>query len=143
MKERINDKVAELNGLIEELTTILPANFEEYSTDYKTKAACERYIEKITEALVDLAFLIAKQQKITLPEEEKNIFHILATQTIIPLELASPLKELKGMRNILAHEYGIVDDKIVFTALTEELERDVRAFLNAVRKNPTPKEKHK
>ena len=48
MNERINDKIEEIKILLEQLLTLIPSEFEEYSTDYKTKAACERYIERIT-----------------------------------------------------------------------------------------------
>ena len=37
------------------------------------------------------------------------------------------------MRNIIAHEYGKIDDKIVFEAITEELERDVKEFIKKVK----------
>lgn len=36
------------------------------------------------------------------------------------------------MRNIIAHEYGKIDDAIVFHAVTEELITDVRNFLEKI-----------
>ena len=42
------------------------------------------------------------------------------------------LKEAKGMRNILAHQYGKVDDKIIFDSITNELKKDVKNFIKAV-----------
>ena len=36
------------------------------------------------------------------------------------------------MRNILAHEYGEVDDEIVFHAIRNELTNDARAFLQSI-----------
>ncbi len=42
------------------------------------------------------------------------------------------LQKAKSMRNILAHEYGIVDDRIVFLAVTEEIEGDIREFLKSI-----------
>ena len=39
------------------------------------------------------------------------------------------------MRNILAHEYGEVDDEVVFEAITEELDKDVSKFIEEVRKS--------
>lgn len=37
------------------------------------------------------------------------------------------LKEMKGFRNILVHEYGYVDDAVVYQAVTAEL-GDFSAF---------------
>jgi uncharacterized protein YutE (UPF0331/DUF86 family) len=42
-----------------------------------------------------------------------QINHILD----IDKRLSSKLKEAKGMRNIIAHEYGNIDDKIVFKSM--------------------------
>lgn len=38
------------------------------------------------------------------------------------------------MRNIISHQYGNVDNKIVFETITEELEKDVREFIKCIRK---------
>ena len=47
----------------------------------------------------------------------------------LPLQLlAKKLRDAKGMRNILAHQYGKVEDKIVFNA-TKEIEADVNEFI--------------
>ena len=87
--------------IIRRLPVLQCKNFNEYVNDPKTKAACERYFEKIIEAVVDLAFLIIKEQGLKLPEEEKEAFDILALEKIIDKELAEKLKDAKGMRNIM------------------------------------------
>ncbi|MEK6951775.1 MAG: hypothetical protein AABX29_02060 [Nanoarchaeota archaeon] len=56
MVERIEEKIDEIENYLEELLTIIPDNLDVYLKDFKTKAACERYFEKIIEATVDLAF---------------------------------------------------------------------------------------
>lgn len=89
---------------------------------------------KIIEAIVDLAFLVIKEKGFRTPEEDKEAFDILAEEKIISEQLAQKLKEAKGMRNIIAHEYGRVDDRIVFESITEELVRDAKEFLKNIRK---------
>ena len=132
MKDRINDKISEIEGYLEELSSIIPENFEEYKEEFKTKAACERYFEKIIEALVDLAFLVIKENSFKMPEDDKAAFDILQQENIIPIILAGKLKDAKGMRNLIAHEYGKVDDEIVFHSITEELKTDAQEFLDRV-----------
>ena len=63
----------------------------------------------------------------------KKLLKRLFNEKIIPLELAKRLKEAKGMRNILAHQYGVVDDKMVFHSVTEELSRDVSRFIEEIK----------
>jgi len=134
MKERINDKISEIEEYLDELTSILPRSFKEYAGDFKTKAACERFFEKIVEAAVDLAFLIIKSKKFEIPEGDREAFDILAKRRMITEVLAGKLKEAKGMRNVLAHEYGTVNDELVFHSLTEELERDIKGLIQSVKK---------
>jgi len=130
---RIQDKIGEIEKYLEELSEIQPENFENYKNDFKTKAACERYFEKIIESIVDLAFLVIKEKKFKVPEEDKEAFDILTNEGIISKELAEKLKDAKGMRNLIAHEYGKVDDEIVFESITSELGRDTEHFVEKVK----------
>ena len=38
----------------------------------------------------------------------------------------------RGVRNIITHEYGKIDDEVVFDAITKELEGDVRKFVESI-----------
>ena len=134
MRARIDDKILELERYLRELASIAPATFGGYEADIQAKAACERYFEKITEALVDLAFLVIKDKGLKLPEDDKQSFSVLADAGVIGSALSEKLGEAKGMRNVIAHEYGSVDDKLVFEAITEEIGRDAKAFLKSIRK---------
>lgn len=131
---RIKDKIKEIENYLAELIEIIPERFQDYFHDLKTKAACERYFEKIIEAVVDLAFLVIKDKGFRTPEEDKQAFDILAEEKIISKELNERLKDAKGMRNIIAHEYGKIDDEIVFESITEELEKDVITFIKNIKK---------
>lgn len=129
---RIKDKIDEIENYLAELEDILPANFEEYKNNFEKKAACERYFEKIVESIVDVSFLIIKEKRLKTPEEDKEAFDILSEEEIINGELAKKLKDAKGMRNILAHEYGKIDDEIVFCSITEEIIKDAEEFVNLI-----------
>ncbi|MDD4878642.1 MAG: DUF86 domain-containing protein [Candidatus Nanoarchaeia archaeon] len=129
---RIKEKIAEIEGYLDELEEFMPDDIDEYLHDAKTRAACERYFEKITEAMVDLAFLIIKDKGLKQPEDDKEAFDALAKEKIISNELAGQLKNAKGMRNIIAHQYGTVDNEIVFHSITEELVEDAENFLKSI-----------
>ena len=38
------------------------------------------------------------------------------------------------MRNIISHQYGKIDDEIVFAAITQELDDDAREFIKIIKK---------
>ncbi|MEK6916712.1 MAG: DUF86 domain-containing protein [Nanoarchaeota archaeon] len=130
---RIEDKIEQINIFLKELEKIKPYSFEQY--DLKTSAACERYFEKIVEAIVDLGYLVIKHCSINAPEDDRQVFDILVKKNIISTELANRLKEAKGMRNILSHQYGNVDNKVVFNAITKELPKEVAKFIYSINKN--------
>jgi uncharacterized protein YutE (UPF0331/DUF86 family) len=132
MNQRISDKIEEIQKYLGELSQIRPTDIETYVYDFKTKAACERYAERIIEAMIDLAILVIKDRKFSMPENDSEAFDILCRNRILTSALGDKLKDAKGMRNILAHQYGEVDDAIVFRALSEELDNDIREFIKAV-----------
>ena len=127
---RINDKINEVYKYLEQLGSIVPSSFEEYKSGIEKKAACERYVEKVVEAVTDLAFLVIKNKKFRIPEDDIDSFNILLENKIIDNDLAAKLKNAKGMRNIISHQYGKIDDEIVFDAIKEELYKDVRKFIS-------------
>ena len=131
MKERITDKIKELKDFIGEFEEIIPQSFEQYKKP-KDRAACERYVEKIVEAAVDIAFFIIKYKKIRIPEDDKSAFDILFKNNIITLETSKAMKSAKGMKNIISHQYDRIDDEIVYESITNELIRDSRKFIREI-----------
>ena len=135
MSERIKDKISEIEESLDYLLSIVPPSYEEYSSDLKTKAACERYFEKIIEGVIDLAFIFIKFKEIRMPEDDEAAFDVLVEKSIINLDLAKKFKEAKDMRNLIIHQYYKIDDLIVYTSITEELENDVKMFIKAIKGN--------
>ena len=129
MNKRIKDKVKDIKSYLEQLSKFKPKSFDEYKKDFKTKAACERYFEKIAEATLDLAVLVIKDRGLPIPEQDYEAFDTLEKDGLIDNALSKRLRDIKGMRNIIAHKYGDVDDKIMYNSITKELDKDVNIFL--------------
>jgi|SRR3989344_3534139 len=131
---RIKDKIEEINKFLDEFKGIIPSSLREYESNIEKKAACERYFKKILEAVTDLAFLIIKDKKFEIPNDDSDAFNILIKNSIIENNLAIKLKKAKGMKNIISHQYGDIDNEIVFKSITKELEKDIREFIKNVKK---------
>jgi len=131
---RINDKINEIKEFISDLESYVPSTFEEYTDDHKTKDACERCFEKIIEALADLAFLVIKEKEIETAQDDISAFNVLAEEEIISKELSERMKDAKGMRNILSHEYGKIDDSKIYHAIKEEIIKDAEDFIKSIEK---------
>lgn len=112
-RERILSRVADLDGYMGELESIKPLDFKEFSKTER-KRACERLLQISIECVIDLCQLFVAGLKLGLPAEENDLFEKLARAGVISEELRVTLRRMKGFRNILVHEYGEVDDELVF-----------------------------
>ena len=130
---KINEKVNEIQKYLDELIEIVPNTPKEYESNKIVKAACERYFEKVVEAVTDLAFIVITLKKFRVPDDDIDSFRILEENGVINNDLYNRLKNAKGMRNLIAHKYGSVDDEVVFRSITEELERDVKSFVKSLK----------
>jgi uncharacterized protein YutE (UPF0331/DUF86 family) len=131
---RIDDKIDEIEEALKDLGELAVNDLESYKKDKKTKIASQRYLEIIAEGIISLVFLVIRYKKLISPETEEHAFFILAKNKIISERLATKLKDLKDMRNKLAHQYEKVDDAIVYSAITEEIPKDTEEFLGTIKK---------
>lgn len=115
-RDRILGKVSDLEGYLKELQTIAPKRFEEFRQIEK-KRACERLLQISVEVVIDICHLFVSGLRLGLPAEEDDIFEKLEYAGIISASMKETLKQIKGFRNILVHEYGKVDDQIVFETI--------------------------
>lgn len=129
-KERILGKIDELDAYLDELNQIIPANFEEYQKVEK-KRSCERLLQLSIECIIDICKLFVSGLRLGLPSEENDLFNKMRKKNILSEEMNSILKDMKGLRNILVHEYATVDDELVFKMLKTKIE-DFRKFKKEV-----------
>jgi len=115
-RERILGKVDELDSYLAELKQIAPVDFVEFQKIEK-KRACERLLQLAVESVIDICNLLVSGLRMGLPAEEEDLFRKLIQGHIISEGLGKKLKEMKGFRNILVHEYARVNDKIVYEAV--------------------------
>lgn len=125
-RERLLAKIDVLEGYLKELVEILPASFEEYKKVEKRRA-CERLLQISIECVIDICGLMVIGLRLGLPAEEDDLFDKLEQAGIITSSRKESLKEMKGFRNILVHEYGQVNDMIVYEILQNNL-NDFEAF---------------
>jgi uncharacterized protein YutE (UPF0331/DUF86 family) len=127
-KERILAKIDKLDRYLHELKDIMPENFETYQKIEK-KRACERLLQISIESVMDICAQIVIELRLGLPSEEDEIFEKLEQAKIISSATRETLKRMRGFRNILVHEYGRIDDRLVY----DVLKNDINDF-NSIRK---------
>jgi len=137
-RDRVLAKLDEVDRYLGELRTLVPERFEAYQ-QLERKRACERTVQLCIEAVIDTCALLVIGLRLGLPGEPDDLFEKLAEGGAITPTLARRLTEMKGLRNILVHEYGRIDDHRVFRALQEELgdfdtfRREILAFVRTLK----------
>jgi len=129
-RERILAKIDVLDGYLKELREILPASFDQYKKIEKRRA-CERLLQVSIECIIDICGLMVTGLRLGLPAEEDDLFEKLEQAGTIRSPMKQSLKKMKGFRNILVHEYGEVDDIIVYEVPQNNL-NDFDAFKQGI-----------
>lgn len=125
-RERVLVKIDQLEGYLRELHEITPGDFATYQKVEKRRA-CERLLQVSVEAMIDVCQLLVVGLRLGIPSEEDDLFEKLEMAGIISPQLKETLKEMKGFRNILVHEYARIDDKSVYQVAKTKL-GDFEAF---------------
>jgi len=112
-RERILGKVDQLEGYLRELNTIVPQDFAAYQK-VETRRASERLLQVSIEAVIDVCHLLVTGLRLGIPAEEDDLFEKLEAAGIISPQTRETLKEMRGFRNILVHEYARIDDRMVY-----------------------------
>ena len=132
-KDKILEKLREMDTYLNELEKILPSEKKEYLQNLTKRRACEKTIELAIENVIDVISLIVSFNKLGPPQSEDSLIDLISKNNLLSSTLILKVKKMKGFRNILVHRYGDVDDKRVFKYLTEELD-DFILFEEEVKK---------
>jgi uncharacterized protein YutE (UPF0331/DUF86 family) len=125
-KARVLAKIDEIDGYLKELELIKPASFEEYKRIEKRRSS-ERLLQLTIECMIDICALLVTGLRLGLPSEEADLFERLEQAGIISPIMKETLRKMKAFRNILVHEYGRIDDQLVYEVLQNRL-NDFIAF---------------
>ncbi len=119
-RERVLSRLDALDGVLRELRSIAPKNLDAYLATEK-KRACERLVQLAVEALIDACALLVTGLRLGLPGDEDDLFERLARSGALAPATGQTLRRMKGLRNLLVHEYGRISDQIVFETIRDRL----------------------
>ena len=137
-KERITDKMDDLEQCLRELEEYLPAAVDEYLGSGMRRRACERAFQLASENLLDICNMIISDEGLGIPIDSKDSINKLYQSGVIPESLSLRLEELTGFRNLLVYQYGRVDDSVAYRCLRDE-SGDFYEFLEEIEKFITSK----
>lgn len=131
-----------INGYLNDLSTVKDVRFSEYSNDIKLRRFVERTLHIAIEACLDIGNHIISDEGLREPEDNRDIFKILAENGTITGRLQKRLQDMASFRNLIVHSYAKIDNEIVFGILKKRL-GDIEEFMKAVSKPITSQKQRK
>lgn len=116
-----------LESYIHDLEPVQGVGFAEYAADLKTKRFVERTLQIAIEACLDLGNHIIADEGLREPEDNRDVFQVLAEAGIIDAKLLKDLQPMASFRNLIVHDYARIDDEIVYGILKRKI-GDFRKF---------------
>lgn len=92
-----------------------------FLTDFHLFGSTERYLQLSIQAIIDISHLIIIDLELRRPQDNYETISILFEKKVISEDLAQSLTKMLGLRNILVHEYGKIDRKLVYEILQNRL----------------------
>lgn len=130
---RILDAVETIEESVGVLVRKQRLDREEYKADSETRDIVERRFVKMTEAAIDIAEELVKQERGEPPASNPESMQLLGEVGVLSTETAEQMAQAARFRNVLSHTYGqIIDHDVVYNALQDDLER-YRALVVEVR----------
>jgi uncharacterized protein YutE (UPF0331/DUF86 family) len=104
-----------------------------FAEDYLRQDAVALNIQRACEQCIDLANYMIKVRKLGLPKDSRESFRLLASNRIIPADLAKGLEGMVGFRNVLVHEYQRMDIQLMIEVIENRLD-DLLLFTDYILK---------
>ena len=100
-----------------------------FKEDYLKQDAVALNVQRACELCIDIANHLIKTRKLGLPQDSKDSFSLLQRAGLIDEAMAAALRAMVGFRNILVHQYQMLDLDIMVEVVERRLD-DLLAFAN-------------
>lgn len=121
LKERAFDKIKEIEENLAVIDDNLPDSEQEFENLGLIKDGIYKRLEHCIENIIDITYMIYSSLNPGIPSDEDSVIEKLKKEEVISQKASQLIKDMKGMRNILVHRYGEIDDELIFTELTQNI----------------------
>jgi uncharacterized protein YutE (UPF0331/DUF86 family) len=125
--EVIREKLKYLAEYIDDLEQDQSISLNEFLNNKKTRRYIERTLHLAIECCLDMGSHIISSEKLREPENNKDIFHVLAENGYIPKKELAELSKMAQFRNLIVHSYAKIDPEIMYIILKRNV-ADLRKF---------------
>lgn len=129
----ILDKMKDIEYSVNLVKENLPSSLEDFRNLGLVKDGIMKRMEFIIQNVIDICAVISSDMKLEKPHSEDDIIENLGKANVLNSNLVKKIREMKGLRNILVHRYGKINDDEVYESVNNDLD-DVEEFLGVTRK---------
>jgi uncharacterized protein YutE (UPF0331/DUF86 family) len=131
-KTLLADKIAAVRDAVARIRSVLPASEEGFVQDRTAREVIILNLFVAIQSCVDLASHWLADEGWDVPGTYGEIFLALAEHDVVDRVLALRLASASGLRNLIAHQYGVVDWRRVYgVAASSDLD-DLERFCAAL-----------
>ncbi len=120
-------KVAAIRDAVSRIAEVLPATADAFVADRTAREVVSFNLFLALQESIALAAHWLADDGVVVPETYGEVFETLGTRGVIDTELADRLRAAAGLRNLVAHQYGVLDFRRVFTVAQHDV-ADLLAF---------------
>jgi uncharacterized protein YutE (UPF0331/DUF86 family) len=126
-KTLLATKIASVRDAVARIRSVLPDDAAVFAADRTTREVVILNLFVALQECVSLAAHWLADEGLDVPQRYGELFRHLGDRGVIPTDLADRLAAASGLRNLIAHQYGILDWKRIQTLASERLD-DLLAF---------------
>lgn len=130
-KLAIERKLIDLNKNIKMLEELKRITFDDLKNSLKDQWAIFYGLQISIQIVIDTGNHILAALQENQVEEYADIIDKLGTKKIIPEKFAKRIRGMAGLRNLLVHEYGIINIEKIFYVLQNDID-DFKEFKNYI-----------
>ncbi len=135
--ERIRQKLGRIREYLRLVRSLQDDCCERFPTDAVYRGALLHYLYLLADSCIVLAELVIRYRRLRLPQTYAEAFDILGENNILDPTFAYNFARIAGFRNMLAHDYEIIDPKIICEGILPRL-ADIDHFLENIEGHLNP-----
>lgn len=111
----------------------MPSGLEDFRNLGLVKDCIMRRVEFVIQNVIGICAIISSDLKLEKPHSEDDIIENLGKANVLDSNMVNRIRKMKGLRNILVHGYGKINDDEVYESLINDL-HEIEDFLKVVQK---------
>lgn len=114
-------KISELEVYQTQIKEFSDITLQGYKADWKIQRIVERTLQMMIETCVDIAGHIVSDRGMRTPTSYADTFKVLLENNVIDSELFTIMEKMAKFRNIVVHQYEVVDAEIVVVIMKKHI----------------------